>query len=566
MTELGSLVAGSTEAIATLDWYPADHAWAGNLKRVTSPNNHRNERYWVEYEYDAVIGAYVERTTDAHGYVSEARHDYALGENVWTKDLNGEETLRQFDGFGRLWKMAAPGFSLGSPTVEIAYAQTAPVPRALTKNRLPDGRSLQTAVLMDGIGRVIQTKKTAEVWTGSLEGTRVGWSVTGHQRFDVMGRVVEQGQLFFDPTLAQGFTTGVPRNPTRLFYDVLGRTLQTVEPNGALTRVQFGFGQASGAGITRRKTTSVDALGKVRVVYQDATERTVAVEEHVEGRTPTTHYAYDRLGQLVGVIDAAGNRTKVEYDLLGQRTRLDNPDTGATSFAYDLAGNLTSRRDARKVVTTYVYDFERLKEIQYPNAARNVVYEYGAPGAAENGAGRITWVKDEVGTETRGYDVLGNMALSTRSVEPLKPGDVAHTFTTTFKFDVYGRMLSMVYPDGEGLTYRYDAGGLLSWAQGARPATKWAPAQTETYLGALLYDEFGQRRYQRVGNGVVTKYDYEPLTRRLAWLHTQKPGERVFQNLTYRYDLVGNVLGVKNGLGEPVPPHAGTVDYEYKYL
>jgi RHS repeat-associated protein len=565
MTELRSLVSGTSESVANLEWYPDGHAWAGNLAKVISPLNHLNQRYYVEYEYDGVIAAHVTKTTDVHGYVSEAQYDYALGENVWTKDVNGQETSREFDGFGRLWRVAAPGFTLSNPTIEIAYSPTAAVPRALTKNKLPGGGTLDTVVLMDGIGRVIQTKKTAEVWSGSEESTAVGWAVTGHQLFDVMGRVAEQGQTFFEANLSTAYSPGTPKNPTRLLYDVLGRTFQTVEPNGAVTRLRFGFGTPAGTAIVRHQTTAVDALGKVRVTYQDAAERTAAVEEHIEGRTPTTLYAYDRLGQLVTVTDAAGNQTKVEYDLLGRRTKLDNRDTGITVFGFDLAGNQVSRQDARNVVTTYVYDFERLKEIHYPTARRNVTYDYGAPGAVENAAGRITTVTDDVGTETLGYDVLGNMARSTRTIDPLRPGDRTRTYTTTFQFDVYGRMLSMLYPDGETLRYAYDAGGLLKSAQGARPATKWDPAQTETYLAKLLYDEFGQRRYERVGNGVVTKFAYDPLTRRLSWLHAQKPGERLLQNLVYSHDLVGNVLGVKNALGEPVPPHAGTVEFEYRY-
>lgn len=82
---------------------------------------------------------------------------------------------------------------------------------------------------------------------------------------------------------------------------------------------------------------------------------------------------------------------------------------------------------------------------------------------------------DEVGEETRGYDVLGNLARTTRTINPLRPGDRIRTFQTTFQFDVFGRMLSMVYPDGETLEYRYDEGGLLQSAQGRRPATAIRP-------------------------------------------------------------------------------------------
>ncbi|WP_242396383.1 hypothetical protein [Anaeromyxobacter oryzisoli] len=71
--------------------------------------------------------------------------------------------------------------------------------------------------------------------------------------------------------------------------------------------------------------------------------------------------------------------------------------------------------------------------------------------------------------------------------------------------------------------------------------------------------------HQRVGNGVVTRYGYEPLTRRLSAVYTQKPGERLLQDLHYAYDLVGNVLTLRNALGEADPSHAGEVTTSYQY-
>lgn len=48
-------------------------------------------------------------------------------------------------------------------------------------------------VVMDGLGRVIQTKKSAETATSATK-KGAGWAVTGHQRYDVMGRVVERAR------------------------------------------------------------------------------------------------------------------------------------------------------------------------------------------------------------------------------------------------------------------------------------------------------------------------------------------------------------------------------------
>jgi YD repeat-containing protein len=86
-------------------------------------------------------------------------------------------------------------------------------------------------------------------------------------------------------------------------------------------------------------------MGKVRAV-QDPGDKTVAVEEHIDGRAPTTTYDYNPVGELVTVTDAAGNRTVVGYDILGRRTSLHNPDAGLVEFHYDDAGNLVEKIDS----------------------------------------------------------------------------------------------------------------------------------------------------------------------------------------------------------------------------
>jgi hypothetical protein len=117
-------------------------------------------------------------------------------------------------------------------------------------------------------------------------------------------------------------------------------------------------------------------------------------------------------------------------------------------------------------------------------------------------------------------------------------------------------MTSMVYPDGELLTYHYDAGGLVAGAMGSRPATKHYVAAKETDLSSLTYDEFGQRMTLVYGNGGTSKYTYDPLTRRLKYLDTVVAG-RTLQWLTYGHDLVGNVTGLTNALGPATGSRAG---------
>jgi RHS repeat-associated protein len=545
----------------------------GTLDWVKGPENETRQRYETHYGYDPVTASYIAAITDSHGYASSAEFDLRFGEATKTTDVNGKVTTRKLDAFGRLWRLAGPKDTLDAPTVWIDYSHLATVPYAWTHNRLPrktgDTRgTVDTVIAMDGLGRVIQTKKTAEIATS--ETTKgLGWSVTGHQVFDLMGRVVLQGQTFASFSSRPEYVAGTPKNPTRLSYDELGRMIETVEPNGSLTRVQYGFGTPAGSLVRRFKTTTTDAEGKSKAAYKDAGDRVVAVEERIDGRAPATQYEYSPVGELTAVLDAAGNATRLAYDLLGRRTKLVNPDTGELRFELDPAGNLVRKYDpnldAARSSIHYVYDFDQLVRIEYPDATRNVTYTYGSAAAsAQNGAGRVVEVKDDAGRELRSYGELGELTSTTRILRPILPGDRERSFTTSFAFDSFGRMMSITYPDGETVEYAYDAGGLLERATGHRAPGTAVPGD-EVYLASMMYDEFGQRVRMLLGNGVVSAYRYEPLTRRLASLTTTTPLGRTLQAITYAYDRVGNVKTMVNGLGEPVGDQSGTVSFQYGY-
>jgi RHS repeat-associated protein len=550
---------GTTSA-SELQWFPN-----GNLHVLAGPLDASGKRYTLTYDYDSTTQTYIRRIEDSHQYVSTSKHDVRFGVTTETVDVNRNATRSELDAFGRLWKFYGPD-DPATPLMTVEYATGAPVPFARTRNRQPDGRTIDTVVLVDGLRRSIQTKKTAEIWTGQGMTTAVGWSVSGQQLFDATGRVAAQGQTFFEDGDAPGFVTSQPRNPTRFEYDVLGRTKTTTEANGAVTSMGYGFG-ALAAEPVRLQATATDALGNVRKMYRDAADRVVAVTELTRSSEPTTRYLYDPLGQLTSIVDAIGSTTSLSYDLLGRRTSIDSPDAGRVDLTFDAAGNLIEKVDANlraaNAKITYVYDYDHLVTIKYP-ASAPVSYVYGRTGAPENGAGRIVRVEDDAGVETHGYGKLGELVRMTRTVRPLVPNGAPRTFETRFSYDPYGRMRTLVYPDGETLTYTYDAGGLLASATGDRPVTKTRPHETETYLRTLAYDEFGQRRLMVLGNGATSTWGYDLLTRRLHTL-TTRSRDITLQAITYDYDLVGNVTSMVNALGNPTGPLAGSVSYAFGY-
>ena len=563
-----ALISSGVFAETSLTWFAN-----GTLQSVRGPLNGADQQYETVYGYDGTTSTYVTSITDSHGYASSATYDLRFGEALTTTDLNGNVTARRLDQFGRLDRLAGPYDTLDNPTVWIAYSHSAAVPFARTRNKLPralgDTRgTVDTVISIDGLGRVIQTKKTAEIAT-STTSKGLGWSVTGHQVFDVMGRVELQGQTFGQFSQRPEYAAGNPRNPTRFVYDPLGRMIETLEPNNAITRVQYGFGTHPGSGLIRFKTVTTDAEGRSKAAFKDAGDRIVAVEERIEGRALLTRYLYSRTGEMTGVIDAGDHTTTVTYDLLGRRTSLDNPDTGLIRYDLDRAGNVVKKYDPNLDLNSqyieYVYNFDQLTDVNYPGDARDVHYTYGAAGAAtaSNGVGRVIEVQDPAGREQRAYGKLGEVTSTTRILRPILPGDRERTFTTAFDFDSFGRMMSITYPDGETVTYGYDAGGLLESAAGRR--TLNGVEQVEPYLTSLTYDEFGQRVRMQLGNEVLTSYSYEPLTRRLHTLTTRTPLKRTLQAITYGYDRVGNITTMVNALDEPEGDRSGAVAFQYRY-
>jgi len=574
----------------------------GNLRKIADPVG-----YELEYFYDSETNTYVTKIRDnfapaAGGpYYSTASYNLLFGQVERSTDLNRNHQVNVYDEFGRLTAVCGPYDNV--TTVEacrtradraltFAYHQPAFTQRtshdpnpsdlaspayAVTRNQAwsrvgTDGRPLRTVTYSDGLGRLIQTRKDADVDADGNGSAASGMTVSGKVVFDALGRVIKQGQPVFKSASFVFEDFAEPLRPTHFSYDPLDRTIKVVTPDNAVTTTTYGFGRVNGTGPLYATTRVVDPIGNAsgglgnkgaKVSYKDVSDRIVAVVEYDKGAPITTTYAYDALGQITKVVDAKGNLTTVEYDLLGRRTAITNPDTGRTAYGYDAGGNLTSKLTANyqpgKAIT-YEYVFNRLKTIKYPFSA-NVVYDYGAMGAPYNRAGRIFRVTDESGVQERYYGKLGEVTKEEKTVEARTPHVRKKKFTTEYVFDSFGRMLEMTYPDGERLRYAYDNGGLLKAAWGEKAGNRY------DYVNSLTYDEFGQRKHVRYGNGTISVYAYEPDTRRLASLDTRLPDNRFVQRLTYKYDLVGNVRILTNGIQTATSTAlpAGPVRQEFEY-
>ena len=169
-------------------------------------------------------------------------------------------------------------------------------------------------------------------------------------------------------------------------------------------------------------------------------------------------------------------------------------------------------------------------------------FEYGRPGASANAAGRLTRRTDSSGTIAFQYGAMGETTRIDRTLVATLAGTHSVSATTLFVHDSFGRMLSMRYPDGEEVHYSYNLGGQLESVDSTGPGASLGT----NYVSSIRYDEFGSRIRMTAGNGVVTRYQYDPVMRRLAQLDSTMPTGAAMQALRYAYNLVGNISSMQN--------------------
>lgn len=553
--ETGAAYSGSRNPVWTFSY-----DGAGNLASAADPTGFRSD-----FTYDFTVRTYPVEVRDSFGYVTRNSYNLKYGNLTETIDENGNRLGRAYDSFGRLIRVVGPYDSDATPTLAFEYGPGKPISWAVVHHKdTTRSDPIDSATFIDSMGRVLQTKEDAELDLGSGTSTRSGMRVSGRVEFDVKGRVASTGQPVFDSGTAYQFGDVPARNPTAVAYDILDRVREVRFPHGAVTRVDYGFAILDG--VNRLRTTRTDPAGRTTKLYRDIQGEVMAVEQFNTiggvGKTLVTRYDHDALNQLTSVRDAKGSTTRLEYDTLGRNVILDNPDLGRTESRFDPAGNLkakiTANLAARGQQIRYLYTFSRLDRIDYPQSP-DVALTYGPPGASFNRANRIATVTDESGVEERSYDKLGEVVQTVKTTTALNGNTPRGPYTTRFQFDSFNRLLSVVYPDGETLTYGYDAGGNVKSASGVLRGARFE------YLRLMGYDEFGDRARVIYGNGVETRFAYDSQSRFLAQLRTTGAG-RDLQNLRYQYDLTGTVQTIQNNVPVPSPSlYGGPASQTFQY-
>ncbi|OJV19707.1 MAG: hypothetical protein BGO21_21840 [Dyadobacter sp. 50-39] len=298
-------------------------------------------------------------------------------------------------------------------------------------------------------------------------------AVTQVQTYDARGNVVSS---------TQPYKAGETYITTTTQFDQYNRP--TTINSGALGTKTISYAYAAGeltttittlAGTTSQKT---DASGKVTSSTDDGGTLAYTyfshggIKEIKNGAVTIASSQYDTYGRQIQLTDANAGATNYEYNALGELVTQTNANGAAYALTYDAAGRILTRAKAGEPATTYQYR------------------------ASGNGINQIEKVTGFAGNlEEYTYDGYGRMLTSKETVD-------GNPYITTYAYNNYGDIASVLYPSGFGTNHAYDGNGYPTTIKNTNSSVT---LYTNTGMNGL-----GQNTAYALGNGKtsVINYDY----------------------------------------------------------
>ncbi|MEM7571438.1 MAG: SpvB/TcaC N-terminal domain-containing protein [Bacteroidota bacterium] len=534
----------------------------GNLIEVIRPENAAGQRLTYELEYDELLHTYNERITDSYGYSSLQLFEPLFGSSISHTGLNGNTTTYQVDVRGRLVAVQLPMENVES--YRFQYFTSATVPYARTERFDPaQDTYMPSFTFCDGSGAIVQHKRVGVV---DGAGPAEVLIVSGPKFFDAFGRETTEYYPLTEP-LNGGPTFSATLSSisaARVEYDLRDRPIALTYPDGSTATYDYDLAADRSNRLARRSILT-DQRGQQTATYLDLRGRIQAHQSIAASGDIWMEQEYNALGELLLVREHNGFESRKTYDRLG-RVILDQPMDGeATELRYDLAGNLIAKitpelralNPESPLFINYQYDYERLLLIDYPKNFQNrVEVQYGEPDAAYNRAGRIWFRQDASGGEEFFFDAMGNTIKTIRTV--LINEASVRTFVSEATYDSWGRISSLIYPDGELVTYSYLPGGRLDAIQAEKLGRSYP-----LLLGSS-YDELGAIRERRFGNSSFQRYTYNSQSKRLNRVEIMDRNGRL-QDWNYSYDLGGNPTGINQTLGPNTDGLGASSEQRFSY-
>lgn len=357
-------------------------------------------------------------------------------------------------------------------------------------------------------------------------------------------------------------TTYADGNSVSSKYDARNRVTEQKDQNGNVIKYTY-----DGAD---RLTGVTDAYGNSYTYGYDGNGNLVTVtdaEEHV------THYAYDALGRVAKVTNALGKTMEYSYDETGNLTQFKDYAGTLTKYSYDDMDRMV-KKTVGKDVTEYSYDKKGLL-LAVTDQSGTVKYQYDkydrlAKQTDVNGitlsytydkAGRVSGFDNGFGKTAYEYDLLDRV---TRVVD-------RNGKATVYEYDELGNRSAVKYPNGNIMTYTYDACQRLK--------EEWVTDANSVTLAKYSYGlgKAGERLTITESDGISeteTTYQYDKLNR-LVKETIAKDGNKLTNEYSYNKvsnrisketKVKGELSALANTDSQEVQVEEGRTTYTYNAL
>ena len=409
-----------------------------------------------------------------------------------------------------------------------------------------------------------------------------------YRTYDRMNRAVKESHSRYDVEFNgyYPYYSYIGEAEYRSTYDAFGNLVETIDPNGHVTRYAYdslgqlicstnyqGAGSSVLASIRQWYDTgglvlsnqtprgyvekaTYNAQGQpVQMVYaDDAVEQwryavSGLLTQHLDPRGVITHYEYNDFGLLTNRIEAVGTAEQRSY-----------------SFSYDMRGNQISATDPEGFITSNCYD-----------QADRLILAYGATGPTAqqvisnhyDGMGRVLTVASVGSTVSNAYDGLGRIIRK----NVYTSGDLSPVYTEEYAYSHYdfndvrstliggseyvdqyldesGRVGLTLYDDLSAEKQHYDLSGNLDQTiDELSRSTYYAYDGLNRLISKTTpdgitvshqYDAAGNRTNVLYPNGINHIRTYDPRNRLLDEKVTGNGSDKMF-SYDYAYDANGNM-------------------------